>query len=669
MAAMEIYLDANATTTVLPQARAAALAAMDDDFGNPSSVHAKGLQARARLDAARASARRVLGAAQGRLLFTSGATEGLHTAVLSVLQDLRTRPAVDGAAAPLLLVGATEHKAVPEALRHWNRLLGLGAQIRVIPVGRDGRHDLDWLRQQAPQAALVCTMAANNETGVISDLDGIGAALQGSRARWLVDGVQALGKLPLQLDRPRAGRCIDYACFSGHKLHAPKGIGLLYVHGDAPFTPMTTGGGQEQGQRAGTENMPGIAALGAVLAALEQGDSFHDAATLAALRQRLATALQQALPGLVFNAPPALCVPTTLNVSLPGTGAARLMALLQQAGLAASGGSACSAGQAKPSDVLVAMGLPWDQGAGAVRLSFGAADDPALIDRACARLQAHAPRWHQAALRAQAAAQAAPAPPARLTRFMDNDHCCYALADISRRQAWLIDARPALVPALQQWLDRHGLALQALWCSTGDAATATAAESLQQTRGLPAQAQGWPADVAAMQTGAGSLSRLPLPAGTAYRLQHEGGLVMVFAGDAASAGEPGHAELHAQLPPQTLLLPRRDPARRWAWLLGGATAPGETEVAIASTQLSTLDSPWRVDLRDADERLAADAPQADQHLPMAELLDGLPEWLARPRPLVFGCRSGQRSTQAARLLRRLGHQQAWSLAGGLLPRA
>mgnify|MGYP003341914904 CR=1 FL=1 len=169
---MEIYLDANATTPVLPAAQAAALACMSERFGNPSSTHATGLRAHALLDDTRARARRVLGAPTGQLLFTSGATEGIQTAVLSALISLRGRDDVD-----CLLYGATEHKAVPAALHHWNRLLDLGLVVAPIPVDLQGRHDLDWLRRHAGRAGLVCTMAANNESGVISDLDGIEAAL------------------------------------------------------------------------------------------------------------------------------------------------------------------------------------------------------------------------------------------------------------------------------------------------------------------------------------------------------------------------------------------------------------------------------------------------------------------------------------------------------------
>lgn len=381
---MEIYLDANATTPVLPQARAAALAAMADAFGNPSSIHGSGLKARAVLDGVRAAARRVLDVPAGRLLFTSGATEGIQTAVLSALHALRARRDAGEPIPQCVLYGATEHKAVPEALKHWNALLGLHLALLPIPVGTDGRHDLAWLRERAPQAALVCTMAANNETGVVSDLDGIAAALAASQALWLVDGVQALGKLPLCLRERR----IDYAPFSGHKLYAPKGIGMLYVREGAPFTPLQAGGGQEDGQRAGTENMAGIAALGAVLQALEAGDVFAPMATLQAHRAQLAAALRDAFPDVVFNAPFDTSLPTTLNVSVPGVAAQALIDLLDVAGVRVSGGSACGAARAEPSYVLQAMGLPRWQTVSAVRLSFGAADAAAFVQEACDRLRA-----------------------------------------------------------------------------------------------------------------------------------------------------------------------------------------------------------------------------------------------------------------------------------------
>jgi len=198
---------------------------------------------------------------------------------------------------------------VPESLAHWNRVLCLDLDIVVLEVGQDGRHDLAQLRMLAPEAGLVCTMAANNETGVTSDLAGIEAALTDSAAYWLVDCVQALGKLGLALQRTR----INYAPFSGHKLYAPKGIGMLYVRQGAPSTPLMVGGGQESDQRSGTENMSGVSALCEVLAALESGALFSSEQKLEALHAQLVTSLSAAFRGIVFNAPSALALPTTIN--------------------------------------------------------------------------------------------------------------------------------------------------------------------------------------------------------------------------------------------------------------------------------------------------------------------------------------------------------------------
>lgn len=521
---MEIYLDANATTAVFPPAREAALAVMADSFGNPSSIHGSGLKARAVVDGVRASARRVLEAPEGQLFFTSGATEGIQTSVLSALCELRRRREAGAPAAQALLYGATEHKAVPQALHHWNALLGLNLPVLPIPVDSHGRHDLAWLRAHAPTAGLVCTMAANNETGVISDLDAIADILRASPALWLVDGVQALGKLPLKLTE----RGIDYAPFSGHKFYAPKGIGLLYVREGAPFTPLLTGGGQEGGLRGGTENIAGIAALGAVLRSLEAGNVFQPPATLAAHRVQLAQALRAAFPGLVFNAPDALSLPTTLNFAVRGVSSRLLLDLFDAADLRVSGGSACSAAKAEPSYVLQAMGLPEWQTQVAVRLSFGALDSQQFIAAACARLR------------------------------------------------------------------RCGEVLRA--------------------RGLGREA---PAKAHAPQD--------------------------------ASAASVG------------------------AWAVADDLADSVDVVLEQSAALALLQAQagglW-VDVREAYESdvqvrrgLLANA----QAVPLSALLSAMPQWLAlAPEvPVVFYCRSGNRSAQAARALRRFGHASAWSLAGGL----
>ena len=381
-----VYLDANATSPVLPAALGAATRMMATQFGNPSSSHSHGLVAKDVLEQARAAAVQVLGAGQHHLVFNSGATEGIQTAVLSALCSIRARRLAGEPVGKVLVYGATEHKAVPQALAHWNAVLGLDLELRPLPVDIHGQHDAALLAQWLPETALLCTMAANNETGAVSDLAELARLLAPCRAGapatrplWLVDGVQALGKLPLDLQ----SLGVDYAVFSGHKLYAPKGVGLLVVRRDAPFTALMAGGGQEGGLRSGTENMPGIAALGVVLHALQQGETFADHATLHAYRDQLEAALRSAFVGVVFNTPLAHSLPTTLNFSVPGLSSKTLVDVLDAAGVRVSAGSACSAAKAAPSDVLEAMGLPRWQTESAVRLSIGPLADAALVDAAC----------------------------------------------------------------------------------------------------------------------------------------------------------------------------------------------------------------------------------------------------------------------------------------------
>jgi cysteine desulfurase len=676
---MEIYLDANATTPVLAQARAAALAAMADDFGNPSSVHGTGLKARASMESVRTRARRLLGApADSTLLFTSGATEGIQTAVLSALQSLRGRPGIDS-----LLYGATEHKAVPEALRHWNRLLGLDLQVRAIPVGRDGRHDLAFLRDNAARAGLVCTMAANNETGVVSDLHGIAEAVAGSPALWLVDCVQALGKLPLRLsDLP-----IDYAPFSGHKLYAPKGIGLLYVRHGAPFTPLLVGGGQEQALRSGTENMSGIAALGAVLEALEQGPVFKDGATLGAYRERLGAALQDAFAGLVFNAPPALCLPTTLNFSVPGLSSRLLLDLFEAADMRVSGGSACSAAKAQPSDVLQAMGLPEWQTTSAVRLSFGPAATEGFIDEACERVRACGESLRESGLGGVPPSHVRP--PDRLTRFVVDGACCYVAADPGSRRCVVIDPQPELTERLMQWLGCHGGALAGVLSTRSHGGLAASADALRaavppaQSEWEPVDAFGWPVGASSIALGAVRLERLPVPGQaadcSAYALHDADGLQSAFVGDTLPAGLAG-AGLAQVLGPDALLLPGHDHDGRFATTLHLESAPRDAPVTSAELAPEALAGLMRsqpglllVDVREPYEQALGGVPAWGEParlraVPLPALLTALPDWLALPdeTPVVFFCRSGNRSGQAARALRRLGHAESWSVAGGLV---
>ena len=647
----EIYLDANATSPVLPAAIAAAQAALQDDFGNPSSSHGAGLRARAILDAARASARRVLGAAIGRVLFTSGATEGIQTAVLSALCAVRERRRRGEPCGDLLLYGATEHKAVPESLAHWNRLLGTGLELRALPVDGDGRHRLDVLRELAPRVAFVCTMAANNETGVVSDLDGIARVLEetGSPALWMVDCVQALGKLPLDLDATR----IDYAPFSGHKLYAPKGIGLLYVRAGAPYTPLMCGGGQEAGQRSGTENMAGIAALGAVLGALEEGGTFRSHAQLRGYRDRLAASLRAAFPGLVFNVPPEHALPTTLNFSVPGLGSKEVLDVFDAAGVRVSAGSACSAAKAAPSYVLDAMGVPLARSASAVRLSFGPLADEDFIEAACARI-AHCGR---------ALAQARPA--ARLQQCEAGGASGWLLFDEAGRHCIAIDPPPAQAARIAADLRARDCRLLACF-DTGHAQGG--AEALCAILGAPA---GWPGGAQQVEHEGRRLEAVALgrdvlaKSGDGYLLgRPENGVLAAAAVRFVFGTVPGHAGFEAALCCHRIGEPAVSRPRAGALPDDGI----DLDSAAAAAYLAAHPEALLVDVRELPEHAAAPAElhgRGAQHVPLSQLAGQAAHWLREPRPLVFLCRSGNRSARAARLLRRLGHAQAWHVAGGL----
>jgi cysteine desulfurase len=638
--APDIYLDANATSPVLPSAIDAAVDAMRASFGNPSSSHATGLRAKRILDTARARARRVLGAGAGRVLFTSGATEGIQTAVLSALVAVRERQAAAEDCGDLLVYGATEHKAVPESLAHWNRLLGTGLTLQPLPVDVTGRHRLDILRDLAPRAAMVCTMAANNETGAISDLDGIARALRegGSKAYWMVDCVQALGKLPLALAHTR----IDYAPFSGHKLHAPKGIGILYVRDGAPYTPLMIGGGQEGGQRSGTENMAGIAALGAVLAALEEGTTFRSHAELAALRDRLAAALRDAFPAVAFNAPFEHTLPTTLNFSVPGVSGKDLLDLFDAAGVRVSAGSACSAARSAPSYVLDAMGLPESRSGAAVRLSIGPLADDTFVDAACARI-----RRCGAALRASPLAGGRP-----------------GIMQVSGdgRHGWIVfdEAACVVIDPPRGQLERiaalvRDAGLRVLEFGAADRATVALDDGSQAP---------------CIAIGGAMLARLPdgwlLGDADAGRLPRMAVRQVFGAVDAARLARVAHAgavRCHgADVDGQAcapLAAPREPDA--------GTT--GQLHPETLDVFLRRHEDALLVDVRETFEAAAGAMTlhgRAAHNVPLSRLAEHLAGWLAEPaRPIVFVCRSGNRSAKAAQCLRRAGHAQAWTVVGGL----
>jgi cysteine sulfinate desulfinase/cysteine desulfurase-like protein/rhodanese-related sulfurtransferase len=680
---------------VLPAAIQAAHDALGARFGNPSSSHAAGLRARALLDDARSRARRVFGAPDGRLMFTSGATEGIQTAVLSSLCAVRARRAAGLPCGDLLLYGATEHKAVPESLAHWNRVLGLNLELTALAVDADGQHDLVQLRALAPDAALVCTMAANNETGVVSDLDAISAVLAdtGSAAYWLVDCVQALGKLALNLAASR----IDYAPFSGHKLYAPKGTGMLYVRAGAPFTPLMMGGGQEGGQRSGTENMAGIAALGAVLDALERGDTFRSHAELAAFRERLATSLRGALPGVVFNAPFAASLPTTLNFSVPGLSSRELLDVFDAAGVRVSSGSACSAAKAAPSYVLEAMQVPRWRSEAAIRMSFGPLVDEATIAAACGRIERCGAALRGSGRLAPGAARDG-APSAAfdgLLQFGADGHCSWLLADAGSRSCVVIDPQRALNATLVAHLQRLDYRVRAV-LQTG--ATGDTAARIALLQGLdylapanaPACPRGWPRTALSVVLGDGRQAPAMQFGQRLLAMVDNGGHAIYLAGQADAAagalraadvlcafgGTAAPATLAATLiGADTLWCTQHDEGNLFCTTRRAeqAAAPAGAMQHLAPDALAAFlaghPRAILVDVRESFEHAAGAAlfdGRTVLSVPLAQLPGYVSGWLAGDQaPLVFLCRSGNRSGRAAACLQRLGHRQAFSVSGGM----
>ena len=663
----EIYLDSNATTCVLPAAVAAARQAMEQGYGNPSSTHATGLQAKAMMDGVRQRASGLLGVGDGRLMFNSGATEGIQTAVLSALCALRERRAAGKRIGSLLLYGATEHKAVPESLAHWNRLLGLNLEVRKLPVDAHGRHDLQALDALIGDTAMLCTMAANNETGVISDLSAIAQLLQerGADAYWMVDCVQALGKLKLNLAATR----IDYAPFSGHKLYAPKGIGMLYVRAGAPFTPLMMGGGQEAGLRSGTENMAGIAALGAVLAALDDGKTFRSHAELVAFRAQLVASLERAFPGIVFNMPFDLSLPTTLNFSVPGLSSKELLDLFDAARVRVSSGSACSAAKALPSYVLEAMHVPQWRASSAIRLSFGPLIDAATIAAACARIE----RCGEA-LRSSCLLPSALAPSPQdgaqdgVIQLSVDGQCTWLLSDAASASCVVIDPVAALVPRLAAFIRCQHLALRAIVHTTAPADHGVARLALLQE--LAIEQVGHVDIDGELALGQQRLRRVECGENHVYLLGQRFAFIGTLAPEALTPLLDA-----ALLTPDTVLCGARDDGS----ICGSVRTAQEGIVPAADLQLDAASLP--AFLRQHPDAILVDVREAYEHaacagtvfegcavhsVPLSRLAGQVAAWLQQPHcPLVFFCRSGNRSARASACLRRLGHAAAWQLNGGM----
>ena len=368
-----IYLDHNATTRPAPEVVEAMTRCLAGTWGNPSSLHACGQQARA----ARESARRAIGALihadPASILFASGATEATSQLLLGPL----LRPVQQSRH---LIVSVIEHPCVLEPARV---LESLGWRVTRVGVDREGRVDPQAVAAAIrPDTALISIMLANNDTGVIQPIREIAALARQQHVPVHTDAVQAVGRIPVDF----AALGVDYLTLSAHKFYGPKGVGALAVRDITMLAPLLFGGSQERSLRAGTENMPGICGLGAA-AGLALGEMDADAARIAALRDRLQAGLLAAFPDAHVNSGHALRVPNTLNITFPGLDAVTAVMNLDIADIAAATTSACSTANRQPPSVLTAMGLSSESALASLRFSLGRANTEAEIDHVIAVLK------------------------------------------------------------------------------------------------------------------------------------------------------------------------------------------------------------------------------------------------------------------------------------------
>jgi cysteine desulfurase len=365
----EIYFDNNATTRVRPEVFEAMAPYYAEFYGNPSSIHRFGSQVSQRLNEARVQVASLIGAADSvEVIFTSCGTEGDNAAIRGLLEMRPEKRQI--------ITTHVEHPAILGLCQHLEKK---GYRVTWLGVDQDGMLDLDELRQAlTDETALVSIMFANNETGVIFPIEQIGEIVKSKGVPFHVDAVQAAGKLALDVKNSP----VDLMTLSAHKFHGPKGVGALYVRRGMTFPPFIIGGHQERSRRAGTENVAGIVGMGKA-AELALKSQKEDSATIGALRDQLQNSLLESCPSARVNGDKVKRLPNTLNISFRYLEGESILVLLDQHGICASTGSACTAGSSEPSHVLRAMRTPADWLQGAVRFSlsrFNTADEVRFIN-------------------------------------------------------------------------------------------------------------------------------------------------------------------------------------------------------------------------------------------------------------------------------------------------
>jgi cysteine desulfurase len=351
----QVYLDHNASTPVHPEVVAAMMPYFSERFGNPSSVHGFGREARDGVEAAREQIAGFLRAGKDEVVFTSGGTESDNFAIKGVAA---------ARARGHLVTSRIEHHAV---LRTCQALERQGFEVTYLPVDGYGMVDPDDVRRAIrPETVLVSIMHANSEVGTVQPVAAIGQITREREIPFHVDAVQTFGKLPLDVD----AFGIDLLSFSGHKIYGPKGVAGLYVRKGTRMSAVQHGGAHERRRRAGTENVPGIVGLGQAVV-LRARDMAEEAERLRALRDRLWDEVRARVPDVRLNGHPTARLPGTCNLSFRHVESESIVLGLDLKGVAVSAGSACTSGNVEPSYVLVAMGVPLPWAMGAVRCSLG----------------------------------------------------------------------------------------------------------------------------------------------------------------------------------------------------------------------------------------------------------------------------------------------------------
>ncbi len=378
-----VYLDNNATTPVLPEVFEAMRPWFGEHFGNASSIHHHGQETRAAVENARESVAKLLGCSASEIVFTSGGTEADNLALAGLVK-----------AGDHVVTSSIEHHAVLHAAKH---LEEIGCNVTVLPVDRRGLVDpADVQRALRRETKLISIMMANNETGVLQPVEDIGKIAAEARVYFHTDAVQAAGKLPIDVKRIGC----HALSISGHKMHAPQGVGALYVKKGTKLTPLFFGGRHERSRRAGTENVPGIVALGKAAELATEGLLRGDDKKIAAMHDRLEHGILSQVDEAGVNGAGAPRVPNTSNVHFDHIEGESLVIAMDLKGLAVSTGAACSSGAIEPSHALLAMGLKPERARASIRFSLGKQTTEedidftlSLVPETVARLRALSPRY------------------------------------------------------------------------------------------------------------------------------------------------------------------------------------------------------------------------------------------------------------------------------------